>query len=75
MKRAAQPGAEDEGGSTRKRKAVRGAQGAKTLEEMKSGQSRKPCQECNHREKTAAELGITRRTLLNKIKDYGIEQA
>jgi two-component system response regulator AtoC len=26
-----------------------------------------------HREKSAAELGITRRTLLNKVKDYGIE--
>jgi DNA-binding NtrC family response regulator len=26
-----------------------------------------------HREKSAAELGITRRTLLNKIKDYGLE--
>ena len=25
-----------------------------------------------HREKTAAELGITRRTLLNKIKEYGL---
>ena len=25
-----------------------------------------------HREKSAAELGITRRTLLNKVKDYGI---
>lgn len=28
-----------------------------------------------HREKTAAELGITRRTLLNKIKEYGLETA
>ena len=27
----------------------------------------------NHREKTAAELGITRRTLLNKIKDYNLD--
>jgi len=26
-----------------------------------------------HREKSAAELGITRRTLLNKIKSYGLE--
>jgi len=26
-----------------------------------------------HREKSAAELGITRRTLLNKIKEYGLE--
>jgi two-component system response regulator AtoC len=26
-----------------------------------------------HREKTAGELGMTRRTLLNKIKEYGIE--
>jgi two-component system response regulator AtoC len=26
-----------------------------------------------HRERTAGELGITRRTLLNKMKDYGIE--
>jgi two-component system response regulator AtoC len=26
-----------------------------------------------HRERTAAELGITRRTLLNKVKDYGID--
>lgn len=26
-----------------------------------------------HRERTAAELGITRRTLLNKIKEYGID--
>ncbi|MDD3982177.1 MAG: helix-turn-helix domain-containing protein [Spirochaetales bacterium] len=26
-----------------------------------------------HREKTADELGITRRTLLNKIKAYGLE--
>lgn len=26
----------------------------------------------NHREKTALELGITRRTLLNKIKEYGL---
>ena len=26
-----------------------------------------------HREKSAAELGITRRTLLNKMKEYGIE--
>ncbi|MFZ3109926.1 MAG: sigma-54 dependent transcriptional regulator [Rectinemataceae bacterium] len=27
----------------------------------------------NHREKTAAELGITRRTLLNKIRDYNLD--
>ncbi len=27
----------------------------------------------NHREKTAAELGITRRTLLNKIKEYNLD--
>ncbi|MGM0675168.1 MAG: sigma-54-dependent transcriptional regulator [Spirochaetota bacterium] len=27
-----------------------------------------------HREQTAAELGITRRTLLNKIKEYGLEE-
>jgi DNA-binding NtrC family response regulator len=26
-----------------------------------------------HRERSASELGITRRTLLNKIKEYGIE--
>lgn len=29
----------------------------------------------NHREKTAAELGITRRTLLNKVKEYGLDGA
>ncbi|HWP67779.1 MAG TPA: helix-turn-helix domain-containing protein, partial [Rectinemataceae bacterium] len=28
-----------------------------------------------HREKTAAELGITRRTLLNKIKEYDLDNA
>ena len=28
-----------------------------------------------HRERTAEELGISRRTLLNKIKEYGLEQA
>ena len=28
-----------------------------------------------HREKTAAELGITRRTLLNKIKEYDLDRA
>jgi two-component system response regulator AtoC len=28
-----------------------------------------------HRERTAKQLGITRRTLLNKIKEYGIERS
>ncbi len=28
-----------------------------------------------HRERTAAELGISRRTLLNKIKEYGLESS
>ena len=50
-------------------------QGATTLEEMEKRAIREAlARNGNHREKTAAELGITRRTLLNKIKDYGIEQ-
>jgi two-component system response regulator AtoC len=28
-----------------------------------------------HREKSAADLGFTRRTLLNKIKEYRIERS
>jgi len=67
--RRSSPGLEAENASA-------GAQGAKTLEEMEKVAIKEAlARNGNHREKTAAELGITRRTLLNKIKDYGIEQA
>lgn len=64
------------GFSQEERKAGKAMQGIITLEEMeKRAIVEALARNGNHREKTAAELGITRRTLLNKIKDYGIEQA
>jgi DNA-binding NtrC family response regulator len=51
-----------------------GAGGARTLEEMERHVIIEALgRNANHREKTAVELGITRRTLLNKIKEYNIE--
>jgi two-component system response regulator AtoC len=45
-----------------------------TLEEMEAAMIREALlRNEGHREKTAAELGITRRTLLNKMKSFGIE--
>jgi len=48
--------------------------GPKTIEEMEK-QLIEAALKRNafHREKTAMELGITRRTLLNKMKEYGLE--
>ncbi len=49
---------------------------AMTLESMeKLAIARALERNSQHREKTAAELGITRRTLLNKIKEYGLDTA
>ncbi len=49
---------------------------AMTLESMeKVAIARALERNSQHREKTAAELGITRRTLLNKIKEYGLDTA
>ncbi|MFA5853125.1 MAG: sigma-54 dependent transcriptional regulator [Spirochaetales bacterium] len=76
-KSSSPPNVENGGGSIQEeRSGSTGVQGAKTLEEMEKLAIREAlARNGNHREKTAAELGITRRTLLNKIKDYGIEQA
>jgi two-component system response regulator AtoC len=47
-----------------------------TLEEMERQAIMRALERnSQHREKTAAELGITRRTLLNKIKEYGLDTA
>ncbi len=63
--RGPEPGAEASAGET-----------AMTLESMeKVAIARALERNSQHREKTAAELGITRRTLLNKIKEYGLDTA
>ncbi len=50
------------------------AQAPQTLEEMEKKAILAALQRnAWHREKSSAELGITRRTLLNKIKEYGLE--
>ena len=52
------------------------AAGAMTLEDVeREAIARALERNSQHREKTAAELGITRRTLLNKIKEYGLDTA
>ena len=56
------------------RLAAQGLSEAKTLEEMEKKAIIAALERNgNHREKTAAELGITRRTLLNKINEYRLE--
>ena len=52
-----------------------GAGAARTLEAMeKQAIIEALGRNANHREKTAVELGITRRTLLNKIKEYDLDK-
>jgi two-component system response regulator AtoC len=68
-------GAQDESLGTREVHPSREPQGgARTLREIESAAIERALLRNEwHRERTAEELGISRRTLLNKIKEYGLD--